>query len=722
MKMPIFFKIVTLSLFFSLLSLALYITAFTFHNTLTISYILYIFIIILGISLFAAGSIVEPLERLKKGFESIVEGKPEKVDIKTGDEFEDLANSFNIMAEELVKQREMLKKSEEKYRSLVEDINDWVFEVDKNLNFIYSSPKVGEILGYRAEEIADKNILDFVREDKSRILDEFERMKMRQLSFECEFTRKDGKAVYIEVSGRPFYENGGLRGFRCVGRDVTVRKKAEKEMAYFLGVLEHSVDAIVILDLDSRIISWNKGAEMMFGYTSEEVTGKPLNVLLPQDHWEQCRENFRRAVIEGHVRDIETVRITKDGRTVIVDQTLTSIHDSKGELIGFVAIMRDITKKKEAENELKKACEELERKTSELLESQKELRYLANIVENSNDAIYSVNLDGVITSWNKTAEKVFGWSKEEAIGMRADKLLPEEIKMELEFTLRRIKENAEFMRFETKRLRKNGEIVDVEVTISPIVDENGTPTGFSIISRDISWKLKAEREIMRKMLKYEVEKGRIYLVEGDFSLALDVFRDLVRCGFSGTIISRKYPEEIEVENSKYLWISDKRNGDTISASVSEVYDTIVNLPEWNNVVLLDLDYLLIRNNFSEIYEFIQKIKDVFYVLNKGIVIITLDPALVEERDLRLIRKECSRVRSKGISLPDEMYEVLRYVYMRNRVGEKPSIKDVMASFSITRNTAKKRINYLANRGLLNIIKNGRLRLLEVTERGKEIFA
>ena len=724
MRMPIFLKIVTLSLLFALLSLALYITSFAFYNVLTPAYIIYIFIIILGISFFAAGSIVEPLEKLKMGFEEISKGRFSRVEIKTGDELEELANSFNLMAQELKERKEMLERSEERYRTLVEDINDWVFEIDENLVFTYSSPKIQEILGYEVKEVVNKEITDFVV-DKEKVLEEFREIKERKQPFyglEEEFKGKRGEIVYLEINGRPFFdESGNLRGFRCVGRDVTVRKLAEEETAYFMSVLEHSVDAIVILDLDSRIISWNRGAEMIFGYKAEDVIGKPLNTLMPKENWNDCRENFKKAILEGYVRDIESIRITKDGRTVVVDQTLTSIYDKKGNLIGFVAIMRDITKRKEDERKLKEAYKQLEEKTIELLNSQKELEYLANIVENSNDAIYSVNLDGIITSWNKTAESLLGWSKEEAIGMNAEILLPDELKKELEFTINRIKEGAKFMSYETKRVRKDGSIIDVEVTISPVL-ESGIPTGFSVISRDISWKLKAEREMMKKILKYEVEKGRIYLVERHFDLALDVFKDLIKCGHSGVIISRKYPEDVGVENAKYYWLSDKKSGNTLPTNISEIYDAIMNLPEWNNVILLDLDYILIRNRFDEVLEFVQKVKDVFYLLKKGIIILVIDPILLDEKKLSLLKKECSVIKPKRVELPEDVYEVLRYIYMQNRVGEKPSIKDVMKKFNITRNTAKRRISYLNERGMLNIIKDGRLKLLEVTENGKEIFA
>lgn len=388
-----------------------------------------------------------------------MEGDLVKVDVSTGDEFEELASAFNWMVEELKKERDALKESEERFRSVVEEIDGWVFELDSGCRIVYTTSKVKDLLGYCEEEILGKHITE--------VIENFPVEMLRNTSkFEVEAVTKGKRVCPLEITVN---SSDGI--YRCLARNIINRKKIERELAFFRGILEHSVDAIVILDVDSKIVVWNKGAEMMFGYKAEEAIGKPINFLLPQDQWDQCRENFRKALMDGHVKDIESLRITKDGSIIIVDQTLTSIYDTSNELVGFVAIMRDITKRKKTEIELKNMCEELERRTREILEVQKELMHLANIVENSNDAIYSINLEGRITSWNRTAEKIFGWSKEEAMSMDSSVLLPDEIKNETEFIIRRIREGERELRFETRRLRKDGEVIDVEVTVSPIFDE-----------------------------------------------------------------------------------------------------------------------------------------------------------------------------------------------------------------------------------------------------------
>lgn len=722
-RLPIFLKIVMISLFFSVLSLSLYIATLYTPGLFVLEYLVYIGVIILGISFFAAGSIVEPLEQLRKGFEGITQGIYTSVEVNSGDELEDLANSFNIMAHELKIQREIIEKSEEKYRYLVEDINDWVFELDEQFALTYSSSKIEELAGQGSTEVLGRPIFDFVvDEDREKLREEFENLKENEQPFSgIEVVINSPSEIIVEIGGRPFFdEDGKLEGFRCLGRDITYRKKSEERATYLANILEHTVDAVVSLDLDTRIVSWNRGAEMMFGYTEEEMLGKPLQTLVPEGQLDTCAQNFRNAVKYGYVRNIETIRIARDGSEIIVDQTITGIKDPGGELTSFVAIMRDVTQRKEDEKALKDAYRQLEEKTDELVKSQTELNYLANMVENSNDAIFSIDLDGIITSWNKTAEKTFGWKEGEVIGKNAQLLLPEELKEEINTICKRVRGRASYMSYETRRKTRDGDILDVEVTISPVYDQQGNLSRVSLISRDISTRLRVEKELMRKMSKHDVEKGKVYLVSSP-ELADDVVADLIKCGFEGTVVSRRVKDDILCSNANLYYLSEKTGKNIIPPDLDNIRERVVNLPGWNNAVLIDLDYLVFKQGFEEVLEFVQSLKDVFYMLKKGIIVLNVDPSLLDEKQHKLLKKECETIRSKTFDLPPEVFELARYVYRENRLGRKPSIKDIMDRFDIARNTVKKRVDYLKGRGLISIVKDGRIKLLELTDYGKDYF-
>ncbi len=694
--MRLFFKIVIAFAIISIISVALHTILQTLPSNFALAYQLYVMIVILGISMFLAGSITEPLERLKKGFNSLLEGRYVQVKIDTGDELEDLGKFFNTVAKELILREKILRETEEKYRNLVENLNDWIFETDKNLNILFSNKKGYEIFG---ENLIGRNLRDFL-------------LEFPVDCYNFETTLINGKI--FEFNLNPLYKDGELIGFIGIGRDITEKKKAEQRTAYLAAITEHTIDAIISLDIDGRIVSWNRGAEIMLGYKAEEMIGKSFLTIVPEEFHDSCREDFKRAILHSYSKDIEAKRITKDGRTIIVDQTLTSIYDSNGEITGFVVIMRDITEKKKNEEKLKKAYEELKKKTLEL-------EYLANIVENSNDAIYSIDLNGVITSWNKAAEKLFGWRKDEAIGMHISELLSNKRNNEIEYILERIKSGTENLSFEEIMKRKDGSLVDVEVTLSPIFDEDKNLSGISIIARDISHKVRAENELIKKVLKYKVEIGKTYITD-NFDLALDVLEDMVKIGFNGTIITRRLPDEIKTNsNCRIFWLSEKNGNRAIQPKPEAIEKTIFNLPNRNNVVVIELDYLLTKLDFKTILKMIQNIRDDFYILKRGVVIFVLNFKVLDEKQISILKMECYNLKKKDIKISHELYELLRFVYMKNKTGEKPSIKDVMDELGLSRNTVKKRIKQLKDKGLLNVVKYGRTKLLEVTEEGKTLF-
>ncbi len=669
-----FAKIFALSLFTSLTAAVL--TYAVFAAKLPSSFLLYVLIVVLGISLFAVGSIVRPVMEVRDALRSAI-------DYGVGDEIEEIKSAVERIIREFESERRDFKEKIAKLSAALNALNVWIFEVREGR--IENSRFAKNLTGYADEELIGRDI--------SEVFESF------RPNSECEIVTKNGKKLTVEVSC--------FKDF-CFAISIEDRKRLERELAFLKAILEYSVDAIVILDLDSRIVSCNRGAEMMFGYKADEMIGKPITFLLPPELHDQCRDNFKRAILEGHVKDIGSVRITKDGRRIIVDQTLTSIFED-GEVIGFVAIMRDVTKRKETEMELKRMRMELERLTKEFIRSQKELKHLASIVETSNDAIYSISIDGKITSWNKTAESLFGWKKDEIIGMDASVLLPEEIKNETELVLRRLREGECNLHFETRRVTRDGRILEVEVTVSPMFEEDEL-SGFSVIAR----RLDGAFELEKKVLRYDIERGRIYLAES-IDQAADVIEDLTRCGYEGVIISRRYPEEFGID-ARFYWLSEK--GD-VPMDADKIYDLIVNLPGWRNAVLLDIEHLIIAKGFDEVYSLIQKLRDVYYILRKGVIVVYAGELSGGEESL--LRMECAKIVARSVSIPNEVFEVLRFVYTRNRIGERPSIKDVMNALGITRNTAKKRIDYLAGRGLIKIIKDGRSRLLEVTDEGREVF-
>ena len=183
-------------------------------------------------------------------------------------------------------------------------------------------------------------------------------------------------------------------------------------------VVESSDDAIVSKDLSSVIVSWNRAAERMFGYTAEEAIGRSIRMIIPAD-----RQGEEDAVLEAiragrSVTHFETVRQRKDGSLIDISLTVSPIYDDAGVVIGASKIARDISAQKQAAFDL---------------------RRLAAVVESSDDAIVTKTLDGIITSWNRAAERMFGYTEAEAVGRSVRMLIPDELQSEEDTVLARLR-------------------------------------------------------------------------------------------------------------------------------------------------------------------------------------------------------------------------------------------------------------------------------------------
>jgi PAS domain S-box-containing protein len=226
--------------------------------------------------------------------------------------------------------------------------------------------------------------------------------------------------------------------------------------------------------LDGVIEFWNMGAERLYGYAADEAVGHSSHALLqtkfPLDFGE-----LRSQLQKEHSWSGELHHVCKDGREVVVD--------SRMQLLGgtVLEVNRDVSERKEVE--------------AAHLESELRLRSLASIVESSDDAIVSKNLDGIITSWNRGAERVFGYSAEEAVGQPITILIPEERMNEERDILTRIRRGEHIDHFETIRRRKHGSLIAVSLTVSPVKNAAGRIIGASKIARDITEQKRSREQI-----------------------------------------------------------------------------------------------------------------------------------------------------------------------------------------------------------------------------------
>ena len=242
------------------------------------------------------------------------------------------------------------------------------------------------------------------------------------------------------------------------------------------SIVESCDDAIISKDLNGVITSWNRAATQMFGYSAEEMIGKPVLVLFPEELKHQEEVILRKLRAGEKVDHLQTIRVRKDGRRLNVSLTTSPIRDLQGRVIGGSKIVRDVSNQNESE--------------------EARLR-LAAIVESSDDAIISKDLNGIVTSWNEGAARLFGYRPQEMIGQSILKIIPLELHYQEPFILERIRAAERIEHYETERMTKNGERILVSLTISPLKDDRGRVVGVSKIARDITQSKKIEMALIQ---------------------------------------------------------------------------------------------------------------------------------------------------------------------------------------------------------------------------------
>ncbi|HEY2106569.1 MAG TPA: PAS domain S-box protein, partial [Candidatus Binataceae bacterium] len=304
--------------------------------------------------------------------------------------------------------------------------------------------------------------------------------------FEETLQRKDGTTCRASFIASGIYDaNAQLTGVSTIVRDISEHRRKERDLARLAAIVESSDDAITGISTDFRITSWNRSAERLFGLSAREAIGQPLELTQPP----QLRELVRRNMVEDlaaarerhdFVRRLEIPIPKKDGTVAEVSLVVSGIFDAAGNVVGMSQIFRDITQRKRAE---------------------REQALLAAIVASTDDAVVSLSSDGRITSWNRGAEALLGFSPSEAIGQPITLYVPPHLHALAEEGVRgqlaAAGERKTVERRETQVQRKDKTLLEVSVVSCGIYDSTGTLIGLSGIIRDVTESKHAERELTR---------------------------------------------------------------------------------------------------------------------------------------------------------------------------------------------------------------------------------
>ena len=394
---------------------------------------------------------------------------------------------------------EKLRLSEERFRLLVEGVKDYaIFLLDPQGRVATWNAGAERLKGYAAGDIVGRHFSTFYPQEALDRGWPAEELRLATADGRVEDegwrVRKDGSTFWASVVITALRDEAGtLRGFAKVTRDLTERRVAEegarrlaaeaaaeeieRQREQLHVTLASIGDGVVVTDQAGRVTFLNPVAAGLTGWAQEEAAGRPLDDVFRtvNEQTGECVPNPVETVLrENRVVELAThsAVLTRDGRAVPIEDSAAPIRARGGVVGGAVLVFRDVTEARRA------------------MEAR---LYLAAIVESSDDAVIGQTLDGHIASWNRGAERLYGYTAAEAVGRPVAVLVPADHPDEAPALLDRLRRGESVEHFETQRVRKDGSRVDVSLTISPVKAADGRVIGASKIARDITARKEDDR-------------------------------------------------------------------------------------------------------------------------------------------------------------------------------------------------------------------------------------
>ncbi|MEO6307770.1 MAG: PAS domain S-box protein [Nitrospiraceae bacterium] len=472
-----------------------------------------------------ARRIARPIQVLHDRVREIGSGRLDRrLELKTGDEIEGLADAFNQMAENLqrsfaqIEQRVVdVRRLEEKYRDLIEHSPEMIYQLNRIGRFVHVNKTGLEKLKYTLNEMLAMKLWDLVpRGQEPLVLQYLERLVAQgRSSMETVFLAKDGHPIDVEIHATALIdqERGGLVHSRAFVRDVTERHRLERHLQEYTTTLEQAVsertqqlvasqarykalfdlvaDSVFMVDPKAMIVAVNKREEQTLGYAEAAVVGRSLLDIVLAGYHDSLR-GWLSDVISGQ-RNVSTQEIMVrhiGGLDMPVEMNLMPVGEA-GQLLVMVQL-RDITDRKRLERQLDTYREELEHNVKERTrEIEETTQYLENLLENANDVIYTLDTEQRFTYVNSKIE-AWGYRKDDLIGRPYLVLLSKRhrgkrLKSTLDIGAKQV--------YEVEVVTRTGEPRAVMVSVSPLHGVEGAILGVLGIARDMTETKKLEQQI-----------------------------------------------------------------------------------------------------------------------------------------------------------------------------------------------------------------------------------
>ena len=368
---------------------------------------------------------------------------------------------------EMVQAQNKLRDSEAIFHSLVDNLIQNIFRKDLTGHLTFVNQQYCKELGKTSDELIGKTDFDLFPEELAEkyVIDD---QRVIETGKTLELVEKhllpDGQVQFVQVVKTPVFDaQHHIIGTQGIFWDVTEKKRYEQTLERLAAIVESSDDGIIGTTVDGVIESWNSGAERLYGYTASEVIGKDIKKTVPLELRYEVDSIKSQLQAGERISNLETVRVTKEGRRIDVSLSVAPIRDSSGKVVGVSGIARDISERKQTEQALSQ---------------------LAAIVSSTHDAIIGHTLEGKITTWNTAAEKLYGYSAQDVLNQSITRLSPPDRQDELFRLVGRIAREERIENYRTQHVTRAGQPLDVTLTVSPILDhDQDRVLGISIIAR-----------------------------------------------------------------------------------------------------------------------------------------------------------------------------------------------------------------------------------------------
>ena len=505
------------------------------------------------------------------------------------------------------------------------------------------------------------------------------------------------------------------------------------------------------MDVKTGKVIFNENKVKLLGYDIKDFRNVDYtaftNIVHQEDHEKVMKAMRDHLEDKKKLYEVEYRIKTKNGNYKwFHDRGSIVERNQKGNPLTVKGIVYDITAEKESENKLKELNENLEKKIQkrteqlekinlklkdEITERKKAEEYsnrtrqnLRNIIDSAGEVIISFDVNNRISIWNKTVEKITGYKQIEVINRSIGKL---EVFNNPDSVIENIKDicgKKQSIFFDIILKTKENYKRVLRLNGMEIKTSNNECIGVLFIGRDIT----EEIELHKKLLS-----GSSYLISDKNNLSsIDILLNLTRDDFKGLFITRGNIDQIKrqlstLKNIDVLLLSGKDVKGSFRISDPELLKQKINEFSKKNkksIILLDgVHFLISRFSFKEFINLLYDLNDIISY-NKSILFVRIDPSIIDSEQMALIENELLILpsqKTEDLIIEDDLYNILKYIYEQNQENAIVSVKKIMNKFKIAYVTAASRIDSLENKRLIFTKKQGKIRAIFISEKGKQLL-